>query len=342
MDILPQFCTLSLGRRLGNHLDGGLENRQLGIYADHPGQSDPFIKARVFIDAEAPLRSRLFAQNDNRGGFWTRLDYEYFPLFCFNCGRLGHGNATCSLPPPPPGSEIYSSSMSVHPHGILLDEVTFLPVGHLAVPRRGRGRGRFTWVHPRNRGGYASHNRPVQEEQPVDVDPWQHQAVLALTAGEPAGMTLVPPPTAFGGSRRTGRGQIPVQRHPHVVLPPIRISEVSSAPSRSLIYDAAKGKGKATVQEAETDDKDFPLGETSAAPPRPGFRMFLSDAEMEIDCSKRTASKREAEEQGASGVVDDLEFQPAAKRHHGEEEEGSGDILGTVEAASSEWPHPAE
>ncbi|CAL1406434.1 unnamed protein product [Linum trigynum] len=135
---IPSHCrTMHFGRRMAGRVGEVLEAGLFGVRGD-PGF---FFKAKVLVDLEAPLRTRLYASNQIHGGFWINLNYERLPLFCYNCGRVGHAERQCEAARFQ-GNESYGASLLVEPASHRLDEQTLLPV-------------RAVWVNP-NAGGAGS------------------------------------------------------------------------------------------------------------------------------------------------------------------------------------------
>ncbi|CAO2832292.1 unnamed protein product [Amaranthus hypochondriacus] len=53
------------------------------------------MRIRVLIDVRKPLKEHINLKM--RGGCSNRVSvkYEKIPLFCFHCGKLGHGTKDC-------------------------------------------------------------------------------------------------------------------------------------------------------------------------------------------------------------------------------------------------------
>ncbi|CAL1379681.1 unnamed protein product [Linum trigynum] len=119
--IPPQCRTVKLGRRLVAKLG---EEIDTGLYGTR-GDLGYFIKSRVRINIKLSLRTRLTASNPRLGEFRVVLKYERLPMFCFKCGRIGHGERICSFPRHQ-GNEVYGPELSTDPLGFRLDENTML------------------------------------------------------------------------------------------------------------------------------------------------------------------------------------------------------------------------
>lgn len=54
------------------------------------------IKAKIKFDIESPILAGMYIGNENDGISWLDFRYENLPLFCFNCGQVGHGEDACN------------------------------------------------------------------------------------------------------------------------------------------------------------------------------------------------------------------------------------------------------
>ncbi|XP_062086519.1 uncharacterized protein LOC133792629 [Humulus lupulus] len=54
-----------------------------------------FLRVRVRINIEQPLKRRMKIQNSKGEAFWAEFKYERLPTFCFICGILGHSEKFC-------------------------------------------------------------------------------------------------------------------------------------------------------------------------------------------------------------------------------------------------------
>lgn len=65
---------------------GGLQRSEI---------SSNFCRIRVLVDVRKPLRRGLFVSTTHRGKTWLPFKYENLSIFCFGCGRMGHGIMDC-------------------------------------------------------------------------------------------------------------------------------------------------------------------------------------------------------------------------------------------------------
>jgi len=63
--------------------------------------SGEFVRARVAIDIEKPLRRGVLLKTDRtKLPDWYEIQYEKLPFFCFSCALLGHTHLECPTPAP--------------------------------------------------------------------------------------------------------------------------------------------------------------------------------------------------------------------------------------------------
>ncbi|MBA0753132.1 hypothetical protein Gogos_021703, partial [Gossypium gossypioides] len=55
-----------------------------------------FFRLKIKIDVQKPLRRGIFVSTGNQDKVWLSFNYENLPIFCFGCGRLGHGVKECN------------------------------------------------------------------------------------------------------------------------------------------------------------------------------------------------------------------------------------------------------
>ncbi|MBA0601165.1 hypothetical protein Gorai_004351, partial [Gossypium raimondii] len=59
--------------------------------------SGEWCRLKINLNVHKPLRRGVFVSSDNRNQWWISFKYEKLPLFCFGCGRMGHGLLECSV-----------------------------------------------------------------------------------------------------------------------------------------------------------------------------------------------------------------------------------------------------
>lgn len=59
--------------------------------------SEEWCRLKINLNVQKPLRRGIFVSSDNRNQNWISFKYEKLPLFCYGCGRLGHGIPECSV-----------------------------------------------------------------------------------------------------------------------------------------------------------------------------------------------------------------------------------------------------
>ncbi|KAH1113629.1 hypothetical protein J1N35_007007 [Gossypium stocksii] len=57
-------------------------------------------RLRINLDVQKPLPQGIFVSIDNIKRSWVPFKYEKLPMFCFGCGRMGHGFQDCLQIPP--------------------------------------------------------------------------------------------------------------------------------------------------------------------------------------------------------------------------------------------------
>lgn len=56
-----------------------------------------FVRVRVAMDVEKPLKRRMKIKREGTEGSWINFKYERLSTFCFVCGRLGHSERECNV-----------------------------------------------------------------------------------------------------------------------------------------------------------------------------------------------------------------------------------------------------
>ena len=90
-DLPFEHMSLEVGRELGYSLGNFIESDR------RTGNSDQakFMRIRVDLQLDKPLRRRGKVASDDGEKFWVRFKYERLPTFCYHCGRLGHDDKHC-------------------------------------------------------------------------------------------------------------------------------------------------------------------------------------------------------------------------------------------------------
>lgn len=57
----------------------------------------PFVRIRVSLNVQKPLKRRLKIKREGEGWSWVNFKYERLGTFCFVCGILGHSERDCSI-----------------------------------------------------------------------------------------------------------------------------------------------------------------------------------------------------------------------------------------------------
>ena len=85
---------MEVGRDLGNCLGNFIEaDRRTGHY-----DQAKFMRIRVDLQLDKPLRRRGKVAGDDGDKFWVSFKYERLPTFCYFCGRMGHDDKHCPEP----------------------------------------------------------------------------------------------------------------------------------------------------------------------------------------------------------------------------------------------------
>lgn len=56
-----------------------------------------YCQLRVKLDIRKPLCRGIFISSNEHSKVWPSFKYENLPIFCFHCGKLGHGVKDCSM-----------------------------------------------------------------------------------------------------------------------------------------------------------------------------------------------------------------------------------------------------
>ena len=85
------FHSVKILQNIGNYIGTFL-------VADDTNFTDtrkPFLRIRVEMDVELPLKRRMKIKSPGSDWFWIEFRYEKLPTFCFICGCLGHLDRKC-------------------------------------------------------------------------------------------------------------------------------------------------------------------------------------------------------------------------------------------------------
>ena len=85
--------TDEVGKEIGNKLGHFIEVDKRSWQEDQA----KFMRVRVDIPIEKPLRRGGHVANTERERVWVTFKYERLPTFCFNCGVMRHDNKHCHM-----------------------------------------------------------------------------------------------------------------------------------------------------------------------------------------------------------------------------------------------------
>ena len=90
-DLPFEHMSTEVGKDLGNCLGNFIEaDRRTGHY-----DQAKFMRIRVNLQLDKPLRRRGKVAGDDGDKFWVSFKYERLPTFCYICGRMGHDDRHC-------------------------------------------------------------------------------------------------------------------------------------------------------------------------------------------------------------------------------------------------------
>ncbi|MBA0574784.1 hypothetical protein Golob_007032 [Gossypium lobatum] len=92
----PEFDKKDLLHAIGGTFGGALRSEV----------SEEFCRLRINLDVQKPLRRGIFVSTDYVSKVWILFKYENLSLFCFGCGRMGHGMINCNQIPPAKKSKV--------------------------------------------------------------------------------------------------------------------------------------------------------------------------------------------------------------------------------------------
>ncbi|XP_059458343.1 uncharacterized protein LOC132187940 [Corylus avellana] len=109
---MPLFCmTKGVGKKIGESL-GALEDVDVAGEGAGWGRC---LQVRVSIDLTKPLERGRVLELSGKSS-WVSFKYEKLPIFCFNCGRIVHGDKGC----PEARPRRMSTEGEMKPWGVLL------------------------------------------------------------------------------------------------------------------------------------------------------------------------------------------------------------------------------
>ena len=85
--------TEDIGKDIGSKIGRVLEVNKRAMQADQA----KFLRIRVEVQIDKPLRRGGYVKNDEGGRFWVDFRYERLPTFCYRCGILGHDEKYCQV-----------------------------------------------------------------------------------------------------------------------------------------------------------------------------------------------------------------------------------------------------
>ncbi|CAH9087108.1 unnamed protein product [Cuscuta europaea] len=98
--VLMGFFSVKNAIKTGNFVGNFIRVDEQKISAEW----NPYMRIRVNIDLNRPLKRKLFLQSDEGENFCAKFRYEKLPSFCFACGIIGHAERFCPRYPDSKGS----------------------------------------------------------------------------------------------------------------------------------------------------------------------------------------------------------------------------------------------
>ncbi|CAL1355575.1 unnamed protein product [Linum trigynum] len=222
-DVQEECCTQLFGRKVATSTLGRV--LESGIFSCTDTAST-FIKVKTLIDFSKPLRSQIWASNEETGSFSIGFKYEHLPSFCYNCGRVGHFRQSCVFDSPS-RKERFGPHMTTKKMGRNIFDEDDHNQGFSGHPNS-------VWINSNARqmperearpeprtGTLVRRAPPTAKKLVVDKSPlWMGSSENPFAKTEPAAMRAkqgrsprqFPTPKAakvpFGRPNRRGRGQV--------------------------------------------------------------------------------------------------------------------------------------
>lgn len=86
-DFMSQRVVTDVGNYIGRYIESDANNF-VGVWGE-------FLRARVSIALDKPLRRRMKLKKSDSNWCWVNFKYEGIPTFCFICGLIGHSDKLC-------------------------------------------------------------------------------------------------------------------------------------------------------------------------------------------------------------------------------------------------------
>ncbi|KAL4308458.1 hypothetical protein GQ457_01G027980 [Hibiscus cannabinus] len=113
------FMSAAMANQLGNFIGSFVEYDSTAISSDFRG----IMRIRVSMDISKPLKRRKKLGLLSGISTYISFQYEKLKLFCFLCGRLGHGEAFCPVRLSSPTQELsleWDISLRAPPRGAVV------------------------------------------------------------------------------------------------------------------------------------------------------------------------------------------------------------------------------
>ncbi|GMI71122.1 hypothetical protein HRI_000781500 [Hibiscus trionum] len=101
-DVPHGYMSEHFAKVLGNFIGEFMEYDAAAVSFGYKGT----MQIRASFDIRKPLKRRKKVALNNGGSVYVRFEYEKLQLFCFICGRIGHGESLCPIRLTKPKEEI--------------------------------------------------------------------------------------------------------------------------------------------------------------------------------------------------------------------------------------------